>query len=218
MSADQVVDHFAPKEETINAVTKWLISEGIEYDQLALSANKQWIKFDAASAKVERLLHAQFHLYLHRKTGEQGVATEEYDPDDDGNNPGPINLTLRRYSVPRSVQQHIDYILPGTLLRSTRRERKSPSMRQHKEQLEQRSGASQFANCTTKGMTPQCIAGEYKENHQTFRQPMLIHNAAIYNIPEASSAVAGNAMGFYEADSDIFYQKDFNLYTAKYYP
>lgn len=41
MTAEEVVDFFAPHVSTTNAVTEWLVASGISSDRFAISANKQ---------------------------------------------------------------------------------------------------------------------------------------------------------------------------------
>ena len=64
-TATEVVDTFAPSEETISAVTNWLIDSGISRDRLRLSRDKGWIQVNASTSEVENLLHTEYHLYAH---------------------------------------------------------------------------------------------------------------------------------------------------------
>jgi subtilase family serine protease len=41
MSPEEIIEFFAPHEDSTNAVTEWLVSSGISSDRFALSANKQ---------------------------------------------------------------------------------------------------------------------------------------------------------------------------------
>jgi tripeptidyl-peptidase-1 len=43
MSADEVIDFFAPEQSTTEAVMQWIVESGISADRIALSANKQVI-------------------------------------------------------------------------------------------------------------------------------------------------------------------------------
>jgi tripeptidyl-peptidase I len=64
-TSKEVVDAFAPSEETISVVTKWLVESGISRDRLRLSHNKGWIHVNASTAEVENLLKAEYHVYAH---------------------------------------------------------------------------------------------------------------------------------------------------------
>ena len=61
----EVIDAFAPSEETISAVTNWLVDSGISRDRLRLSANKAWIHLNASTSEVENLLDTEYHIYAH---------------------------------------------------------------------------------------------------------------------------------------------------------
>ena len=61
----EVVDTFAPSEETISAVTNWLVDSGFSRDRLRLSANKGWIYLNASTSEVENLLNTEYHVYIH---------------------------------------------------------------------------------------------------------------------------------------------------------
>ena len=66
-----VVDTFAPSEETITAVTNWLIDSGFAPNRLRLSANKGWISLEATTSEVEDLLKAEYHVYSHASGDQQ---------------------------------------------------------------------------------------------------------------------------------------------------
>jgi tripeptidyl-peptidase I len=61
----EVVDTFAPSEETISAVTNWLVDSGFSRDRPRLSANKGWIHLNASTSEVENLLNTEYHVYTH---------------------------------------------------------------------------------------------------------------------------------------------------------
>ena len=61
----EVVDTFAPSEQTISAVSNWLVDSGISRDRLRLSPNKGWIHVNASTSEVENLLSAEYHVYSH---------------------------------------------------------------------------------------------------------------------------------------------------------
>ena len=61
----EVVDIFAPSEETISAVTNWLVDSGFSRDRLRLSRNKGWIHVNASTSEVENLLNTEYHIYSH---------------------------------------------------------------------------------------------------------------------------------------------------------
>jgi subtilase family serine protease len=71
----EVINTFAPSEETISAVTSWLVDSGFSRDRLRLSASKGWIHLNASTSEVENLLNTECHVYTHpsgdTQTGEE---------------------------------------------------------------------------------------------------------------------------------------------------
>lgn len=88
----EIVDLFAPSDETISSVTKWLVDSGFSRDRLRISANKGWISMDATTAEVEDLLKAEYNVYSHPSGDEQ--------------------FGCHNYSLPAHVRDHIDLIRP----------------------------------------------------------------------------------------------------------
>jgi tripeptidyl-peptidase-1 len=66
-----IVDTFAPSDETISTVTNWLIDSGFARNRLRLSANKGWLSLEATTAEVENLLNAEYHVYNHASGDQQ---------------------------------------------------------------------------------------------------------------------------------------------------
>ncbi|KAI0401512.1 peptidase S8/S53 domain-containing protein [Xylaria palmicola] len=97
LSAEEVVDLFAPHDSSIEAVKTWLVGAGIEPHTISQSTNKQWIQFDAPVDKVEDLLVTDYHVWEHQMTGAKDIGCDEY-------------------HVPKHVKPHIDYITPGVKL------------------------------------------------------------------------------------------------------
>ena len=84
------------------AVHEWLVLGGLASDRIGLSANKQWLQFDATAEEVEGLLFADFYVWEH-DSGAHDISTEAY-------------------HVPSHIREHIDYVTPGVRLRSKRAE------------------------------------------------------------------------------------------------
>lgn len=59
---------------------------------------QQWIQFDATAEQADNLLYADFYVWKH-SSGVHDLSTEEY-------------------HLPAHIQEHVDYITPGTRLRS----------------------------------------------------------------------------------------------------
>jgi tripeptidyl-peptidase-1 len=67
--------------------------------------SKKWIQFDATVAEAEALLYADFYVWEHTS--------------------GSVDISSEEYHIPAHVQDHIDYVTPGTRLR----EKKAKSTR-----------------------------------------------------------------------------------------
>ncbi|KAH9850152.1 subtilisin-like protein [Lenzites betulinus] len=91
-SPEDIVDTFAPSDETVRAVTEWLVESGIQHDRLRLSASKGWIEVNATTAEVEDLIAAEYNVYTHPSGAQQ--------------------IGCHSYSVPEHVREHIDLIQP----------------------------------------------------------------------------------------------------------
>lgn len=74
-SADEIIDLFAPAEDSVNAVSDWLRSAGIEH--FTQSVNKQWLQVDLRVEELEDLLHTKYHEWEHTGSGDVHVACDE---------------------------------------------------------------------------------------------------------------------------------------------
>jgi tripeptidyl-peptidase-1 len=92
-SPKEVVETFAPSDETILTVKSWLMDAGITEDRMQLSLGRSWLRMNLTIAEAENLLKTEYRVFEHKETSKRALAVEEY-------------------SVPQHVQQHIDYITP----------------------------------------------------------------------------------------------------------
>ena len=90
---------FAPTQHSVDTIRVWLESAGIEPHRIAQSANKQWMQFDATAAEAEELFKTKYHYYEHTATGSKNIACDEY-------------------HLPQHVADHVDYVTPGTFVRT----------------------------------------------------------------------------------------------------
>lgn len=72
---DEILNIFAPAKGTVDAVTEWLKSAGI--DRFSQSVNKQWMQIDMKVEELESLLKTKYHEYEHSDTGAVHVACDE---------------------------------------------------------------------------------------------------------------------------------------------
>jgi len=68
---EEISKTFAPSENSIEAVKKWLHAEGFPPDNIRLSASHGWLEMNATVAEVERLLDAKYYIYSHNYGSEQ---------------------------------------------------------------------------------------------------------------------------------------------------
>ncbi|KAG6900308.1 hypothetical protein C0993_012740 [Termitomyces sp. T159_Od127] len=69
----EVVDTFAPSDDTITAVANWLTDAGIARERLRLSVSKGWLDLNATVEEVEDLLKTEYHVYSHLETGDEQI-------------------------------------------------------------------------------------------------------------------------------------------------
>lgn len=68
----EIIETFAPQEETVDAVKGWLMDFGIAADRLRLSASKGWLEVvNATVAEAEDLLSAEYHVFTHPSGAQQ---------------------------------------------------------------------------------------------------------------------------------------------------
>jgi tripeptidyl-peptidase-1 len=94
-TSEQVIEAFRPSEIAVQAVRDWLAAHGIV--DVTHSDNKGWLAFDAPASDVEALLRTEYYEHEDMVTG--GVLP-----------------ACDKYHVPNIIQEHIDYITPGTKL------------------------------------------------------------------------------------------------------
>ena len=67
----EVIEAFAPSNDTIVTVADWLAEAGFEAERLHLSPSRGWLKLNATTAEVEELLQTEYHVYTHDSGVEQ---------------------------------------------------------------------------------------------------------------------------------------------------
>ncbi|KAF6238225.1 hypothetical protein HO173_003505 [Letharia columbiana] len=92
LTAEEIIELFAPAPESIDAVRNWLVLSGIESSRISLSRGRNWLNVNASITEVEALLKTEYKVYEH-STGQNHIACEEY-------------------SVPQDLSEHIDLIMP----------------------------------------------------------------------------------------------------------
>ncbi|KAJ7484520.1 subtilisin-like protein [Mycena latifolia] len=74
----RVVEHFAPSDETVHAVTSWITKSGFAKERVRVSKTKGWVLLNASVAETEALLSTEYHVYMHESSGKEHIACDEY--------------------------------------------------------------------------------------------------------------------------------------------
>lgn len=74
----QVVDTFAPAQESIDAVTQWLVEAGIPERSITLSQNKGYLEFETTAGSLESLLKTSYHIFEDQKMSSQHLGADSY--------------------------------------------------------------------------------------------------------------------------------------------
>lgn len=185
-SLEQVNKVFSPSIDTVTIVRSWLAKFGITAVQ---SKNNGSLIFSASARQVEIILHTEYYNYQDMSSGNKGVACEQY-------------------HVPSTIHDHIDYVMPGVMLKAPTKQknrvskgnmanykntkyiekRKQPDITNKtsllRSSLRQGVGIRSLENMNCiQSMTPQCIK-------------------ILYNIPEVTNVQPNNPLGIYESSSN----------------
>jgi tripeptidyl-peptidase-1 len=70
-SPTRVAQHFAPSNETFQAVVSWIVKSGVPRDRVHVSKTKGWVQvLNATVAEAETLLKAEYHVFEHESDGQ----------------------------------------------------------------------------------------------------------------------------------------------------
>ncbi|PYH90287.1 aorsin [Aspergillus ellipticus CBS 707.79] len=142
-TSEQVISTFAPSDETVDAVSNWLVNSGVAASRLVHTKNQGWIVFESTAHEAESLLHTKYYHYTDKVAGTKAMAAEEY-------------------RVPQTVQKHIDYVKPGVLLPfASKKNRAAKRTRTYKPSRKVAANASSLSTCDEL-ITPACVAALYK--------------------------------------------------------
>ncbi|KAF8879105.1 subtilisin-like protein [Gymnopilus junonius] len=184
----EIVDLFAPSDETISTVTKWLSDSGFSRDRLRLSANKGWLAMNATVAEIEELLGAEYYVYTHKSGVEQ--------------------FSCHNYSLPVHVRDHIDLIRPTVQFSH----RPSPLS------LKKRGGGLGMPSSRTgpKKSDKAVIISPSLDNCDTAITLDCLR--ALYNIDYKPVATSKNSYGIVEFTPQSFLEGDLDLFFGNFSP
>ncbi|KAJ3268551.1 hypothetical protein HDV01_002590 [Terramyces sp. JEL0728] len=134
LTKEQVDALTAPSQETIKAVTDWLVENGVDASKISLNSAKDWLHVKLPLSKAQQLLKANYKSFTHPESGKTVVRTTEF-------------------SLPEKVHQHIDLVKPTTLF----------GARPKKIAQSQASGLKSLAGSAdcSNGVTPSCLKSLY---------------------------------------------------------
>ncbi|KAJ6500787.1 subtilisin-like protein [Mycena sanguinolenta] len=134
LSSDEVASFARPTDETTSAVTEWLTSNDIQFTSASVAGD--WISISLDVTKANELLDADFTVFTHTDSGKQMVRTMQY-------------------SIPASLQSHINVFTPTT---SFVVPRQGPKFVQS---TVSPTPAAAAAGCSST-ITPTCLQSMYK--------------------------------------------------------
>ncbi|KAI8633240.1 putative protease S8 tripeptidyl peptidase I [Xylariaceae sp. FL1651] len=196
-TSDQVIEAFQPSHDAVQAVRDWLAAYGIS--GVTHSDNKGWLAFDAPASKVESLLRTKYYEFEDTTTGGIMPACE-------------------KYYVPKSVQEHIDYITPGIKLMAP--VEGSPRTELRRRKTEKRSRSSIHRPTKLQKVNSELVALLTNSSDLSTCDQVITPAcvAALYKIPPGTLAHPSNSMGIFEAELQFWDQLDLDLFYANFTP
>ncbi|KAJ7595436.1 Pro-kumamolisin, activation domain-containing protein [Mycena floridula] len=134
LSAAQVNALRSPTQETVAAVTSWLIDNGVTN---ITNNTESWFTITIPVSKANSLLHTDFEEFVHVDSGVTSIRTLSY-------------------SIPADLQSHIDVVHPTTSFGAPLRHR-YPSFTI----VPTRSTGSAPDSCDPNNVTPECLIDLY---------------------------------------------------------
>ncbi|OLN96401.1 Aorsin [Colletotrichum chlorophyti] len=214
----EIIEMFAPKQESIALVMQWLESEGIHRNRIKLSKASNWILFNATSGEMERLLKTEYHAYKHEQ--------------------GHNHIACDRYHIPEHLVQHIDIITPtvhfdqriGAGRKNTQHELSAEGV----EELKKRALAKRAVASSSQGGKSAAIQGSPDSGFGP-KQGAVVMNAlmdlgqcdamitpeclrALYATPPGSLKASNNTLGIVEYTPQAFLQEDLDMYFKEFEP
>lgn len=200
LTEEEIHSFFAPSDDTFNSVHDWLVEMGIDKTSIRQYTNKGWLSLEVPISKAEELFQTQYHEHEHE---------------------GLIKIGCDKYSVPKHLSKHIDYINPGVKLSPVMVKR---SVEVEGGSLQKRMSPQNIRNWEPKKIPPHQMF--WKPPHPSKLPPDLQDCArnftavcyrALYQIPFGSIPVPGHEPAVYEI-GDTYSQADINSYFHQYTP
>lgn len=145
---EQVIEKFAPRQDSVDAITKWLVEAGISADSITTPKSKGWVQFQSTIGQLESLLHTRYNYFESRNTAKQFLGTTTY-------------------HLPAAVASHVDFISPGVAMYNMAEIESRPIRKRHPlkpispELINNLHTRGQASDCGSL-ITPQCIKDMYQ--------------------------------------------------------
>ncbi|KAI9737674.1 MAG: hypothetical protein M1818_005678 [Claussenomyces sp. TS43310] len=208
-SPQRIAEAFAPTEEAIEAIGKWLEESGItDFKQ---SKGLNWIDAEVTVEEAERLLQTTYHEYEHA-SGKKHVACEHY-------------------SVPEEIQEYIDIIVPTLHFDAKVEQPKKRSIPSKPETPDSSAAGPKVIPGAAKSIGQPGSGVAWPKKGATVSKFNIASDSsqcneritpdclrALYNIPSNSTAAPGNSYGIVEYTPQAFIQTDLDTFFANYSP
>ncbi|WQF82909.1 Putative peptidase S53, activation domain, Sedolisin domain, peptidase S8/S53 domain superfamily [Colletotrichum destructivum] len=222
---DEIINMFAPRQESIALVMQWLESEGIQRSRIELSKGRNWVQFNGTVGEVERLLKTEYHVYKHEQ--------------------GHMHIACDKYHVPEHLVEHIDMITPSVHFDQrigAQRKNTHHDLEEHhveelkKRQLKKRAFLAEqgAVAVTATGGKSAAIQGSPDSGFGP-KQGAVVMNAlmnleqcdamitpdclrALYATPPGSLKSSNNTLGIVEYTPQAFLQTDLDMYFNEFEP
>ncbi|KAL1890641.1 hypothetical protein Sste5346_008157 [Sporothrix stenoceras] len=245
---EQVADMFAPSQDSIDAVKKWVAHEtGLMKEKIALSKGRNWVQFNASVSQLESLLKTEYHVYKHNDHGAHHIACDQY-------------------HIPEHLKKHIDIVMPTVHFdgrQGAGRTKKTMELENdHQAELKRRAISQRWTDATGGAAArgprfhsrrkSSSSSSAPKDTSQSLSRPQrgimgsptdasltkqgaVIKNAlmdlsqcdtmitpaclqALYNTPVGTLAASNNSLGIVEYTPQAILQSDLDLYFSQFQP
>ncbi|KAK7972919.1 tripeptidyl-peptidase sed2 [Apiospora saccharicola] len=188
----KVIETFAPSQESVDVVTKWLVGAGMDPNRIQLSKGRNWLDFNATVGELEKLLKTQYFMFRHSRHGKHQIACDEY------HHIGHERLNNRVSMDTEQVNELKKRGLdsggrPSTGIQGSGLDGWSPKQGDFVE------NAMMTLNDCDKMLTLDCIR-------------------ALYKIPKGDLAAKNNSLGIVEYTPQAFLQSDLDLFNDQFEP
>ncbi|RDX46449.1 family S53 protease-like protein [Lentinus brumalis] len=161
LSKEQVAQFVAPKAEAAETVNAWLEENGLS--ATSSSAAGDWISFQVPVNKANELFGAEYNVYVHQESGTQVVRTLSY-------------------SLPASLQPHIDLVHPTISFPDIKLETSTTQAKRFIDDVPERLIKPAHANSTvcSQGTTPACVQELYNISAAPVRNNVTLGVSVFY--------------------------------------